>query len=265
MLQCGKDGGYPVRSSPLFSVSPADSLPSLDLGLIRVLFDEVFIVTEGRTEGRGPDWQRGTGFRCYPAANRILPARPIVPLSIKIQFSLPSPNNTTKTDIPPFSLLMMLRATSSLGRATQSLSKQLLPRHIRTTASRLVPAAARQGKWITHHNQVKEPTRTFNFIDNCFHESSTKRWIDLRDPATQTIITRVPESTTEELTAAVDAAQRAFTTWRNTSLLSRQQIMFRLAALIGENMDRLAASITLEQVHPPTVPPLGLQNQVGFS
>ena len=145
----------------------------------------------------------------------------------------------------------MLCATPLPRRATQTLSKQfrpLLRRGIQTTALRLVTTAAEEGKWTPHHNQVKEPSETFNFIDNRFRNSSTDRWIDLRDPATQTIVTHVPESTTEEMTAAVDAASRAFRTWRNTSLLGRQQIMFRLAALIRENMDRLAASITLEQV-----------------
>jgi malonate-semialdehyde dehydrogenase (acetylating) / methylmalonate-semialdehyde dehydrogenase len=144
-----------------------------------------------------------------------------------------------------------------LRRATQPLSKHARSlRYVHSSVPRLTAAAAQQVEWITHHNQVKEPTQTFNFIDNHFHTSKTSRWIDLRDPATQTIVTRVPESTPDEMTAAVDSAQRAFKTWRNTSLLSRQQIMFRLAALIRENWDRLAASITLEQVPPLKQPPL---------
>jgi malonate-semialdehyde dehydrogenase (acetylating) / methylmalonate-semialdehyde dehydrogenase len=151
----------------------------------------------------------------------------------------------------------MLRATPRLRRATQSLPKQRRPLqlHTRQTSSSLRTAAtataAQHVEWITHHNQVKEPTQTFNFINNHFQKSSTDRWLDLRDPATQTLVTRVPESTTEEMTKAVDSAELAFKTWRNTSLLSRQQIMFRLASLIRENMDRLAASITLEQVPHP--------------
>ena len=84
-------------------------------------------------------------------------------------------------------------------------------------------------------------------LDNALVGSKTSKWVDLHDPATQKLVTRVPESTPEELKAAVDSAEIAFKSWRKTSLLSRQQIMFRLAALIRENMDRLAASITLEQ------------------
>jgi malonate-semialdehyde dehydrogenase (acetylating)/methylmalonate-semialdehyde dehydrogenase len=57
----------------------------------------------------------------------------------------------------------------------------------------------------------------------------------------------VPESTDEELRAAVKAAQDAFPAWKNTSILRRQQIMFEFTRLIRQNWDRLASSITLEQ------------------
>lgn len=60
-------------------------------------------------------------------------------------------------------------------------------------------------------------------------------------------MTRVPQSTDAELVAAVDSAEKAFKTWSQTSLLARQQIMFKYVQLIRENWDRLAASITLEQ------------------
>ena len=38
------------------------------------------------------------------------------------------------------------------------------------------------------------------------------------------------------MNAAASAAQEAFTTWRETSLMTRQQVMFKLQALIRENM-----------------------------
>jgi malonate-semialdehyde dehydrogenase (acetylating) / methylmalonate-semialdehyde dehydrogenase len=72
-------------------------------------------------------------------------------------------------------------------------------------------------------------------------------WIDLFDPVTNNLVTRVPHSTTEELRAAVRSAEKAFPAWRATSIIRRQQVMFWLTALVRENMDRLAASITLEQ------------------
>jgi malonate-semialdehyde dehydrogenase (acetylating)/methylmalonate-semialdehyde dehydrogenase len=71
--------------------------------------------------------------------------------------------------------------------------------------------------------------------------------MDLFDPATNSLVTRVPQSTTEELQAAVRSAEKAFPAWRATSIMRRQQVMFQLTALIQKNMVRLAAPIALEQ------------------
>ncbi|KAJ2997437.1 hypothetical protein NUW58_g659 [Xylaria curta] len=102
-------------------------------------------------------------------------------------------------------------------------------------------------KWPTSHAKIIHPEPTYNFIDNQFLPSSASSWIDVHDPATNNIVTRVPESTDEELQAAVKSAKEAFPAWRETSILKRQQIMFNFVRLIRENWDRLAASITLEQ------------------
>ena len=99
----------------------------------------------------------------------------------------------------------------------------------------------------TTHANLSSPYKTQNFRDNAFIDSKASSWIDLHDPATNNLITRVPQSTDGELNAAVDSAQSAFPTWRSTSLLARQQIMFKFVALIRQHWDRLAANITQEQ------------------
>ena len=96
------------------------------------------------------------------------------------------------------------------------------------------------------HDKV-EPVDTPYFVDNKFLNSSTKSYVDLHDPATNNLITRIPENTDAEMTAAVDSAERAFKEWSQTSVLKRQQIMFRFVQLIRENSERLAASCTIEQ------------------
>jgi malonate-semialdehyde dehydrogenase (acetylating)/methylmalonate-semialdehyde dehydrogenase len=112
----------------------------------------------------------------------------------------------------------------------------------------LKPASATAAvDYPTTHEQIQNPEDTPYFIDNKFFPSQTSQWIDLHDPATNNIVTRVPQSTDAELKAAVDSAEKAFHEWKQTSVLARQQIMFRYTALIRENWDRLAASITLEQ------------------
>ncbi|GKZ66264.1 hypothetical protein AnigIFM50267_011112 [Aspergillus niger] len=98
-----------------------------------------------------------------------------------------------------------------------------------------------------NHHRIESPADTPNFIDNEFQPSQATKWFPVHDPATNNLVTRVPQSTPEELAAAVTSAQNAFPAWRATSLIARQQIMFRFTHLIKENQDRLAASITLEQ------------------
>ncbi|KAF2662757.1 Methylmalonate-semialdehyde dehydrogenase [Lophiostoma macrostomum CBS 122681] len=124
-------------------------------------------------------------------------------------------------------------------------------RRLHATAQHLRPAtttaASTPDSYPVSHEQIQKPVDTQNFLDNKFVTSQASQWIDLHDPATNNLVTRVPQSTDEELKAAVDSAQKAFKPWKETSLLHRQQIMFKYTALIRENWDRLAASITLEQ------------------
>ncbi|KAF9976522.1 Methylmalonate-semialdehyde dehydrogenase [acylating] mitochondrial [Actinomortierella ambigua] len=89
--------------------------------------------------------------------------------------------------------------------------------------------------------------KTKLYINGQFIDSKTDKWIELRNPATQELVTLVPEATPEELKYAADSAAEAFKSWRKTSILSRQRKMLDLQLLIRENMDRIAHSITLEQ------------------
>ncbi|CAG8460939.1 14553_t:CDS:10 [Ambispora leptoticha] len=96
-------------------------------------------------------------------------------------------------------------------------------------------------------NSKNEVPSTKLYINGEFIESSTDRWIPLYNPATNDMITKVPETTTEELKAAAETAAEAFKTWRKTSVLTRQRAMLDLQLLIRQNMDKLARSITEEQ------------------
>ncbi|KAK7541033.1 Aldehyde/histidinol dehydrogenase [Phyllosticta citribraziliensis] len=141
-----------------------------------------------------------------------------------------------------------LATRMSAPKASQALTAT---RRLHATAKHLSPAtttaASTATSYPTSHERIAEPVDTQNFLDNQFTSSKASQWIDLYDPATNNLVTRVPQSTDAELKAAVDSAEKAFPEWRKTSLLHRQQIMFKFVALIRENWDRLAASITLEQ------------------
>jgi malonate-semialdehyde dehydrogenase (acetylating) / methylmalonate-semialdehyde dehydrogenase len=122
-------------------------------------------------------------------------------------------------------------------------------RRLHATAQHLqtAPASAVSQQYPTTHQKIESPKDTPFFIDNEFVPSKTSQWIDLHDPATNNLVTRVPQSTDEELKAAVESANRAFPGWQATSIMTRQQVMFKFVSLIRQNWDRLAASITLEQ------------------
>ncbi|EGR52202.1 aldehyde dehydrogenase [Trichoderma reesei QM6a] len=138
--------------------------------------------------------------------------------------------------------------SSPISRA-QSLTAA---RRLHATAQQLKPMdalASTATSFPTTHEPIPaaEVRNTPYFLDNKFVESKTDRFIDLHDPATNSLVTRVPQMTLPEMQAVVESSQRAFQAWKNTTVLFRQQIMFRYVQLIKDNWDRLAASITLEQ------------------
>jgi malonate-semialdehyde dehydrogenase (acetylating)/methylmalonate-semialdehyde dehydrogenase len=53
--------------------------------------------------------------------------------------------------------------------------------------------------YITSHDPIANPPDTANFLNNAFVPSAASQWIDLKDPATNQPVTRVPKSTDEEL------------------------------------------------------------------
>ncbi|KAH6650703.1 Aldehyde/histidinol dehydrogenase [Chaetomium tenue] len=146
-----------------------------------------------------------------------------------------------------------LLASSSRMTPSSKPASSTAVRRLHATAQHLSPASAAAGlsstatSFPTTHDKISDVQNTPFFVDNKFVSSSTTEFIDLHDPATNNLVTRVPQNTDAELQAAVASAQKAFETWRATSVLHRQQIMFKLVGLIRENWDRLAASITLEQ------------------
>ena len=78
-------------------------------------------------------------------------------------------------------------------------------------------------------------------------ESKTTQWHEVINPATQQVLARVPETTPEEINAAVASAKEAFKTWRKTPLLTRARVFLKLQELIRLHMKELAAILTAEQ------------------
>jgi len=85
-----------------------------------------------------------------------------------------------------------------------------------------------------------------NYIANEWVESKSKELLDVRNPATDEVMARVPLSTIEEVGEAVRAAQEAFQDWRETTPYTRARYMFRLKNLMEERFEDLAQIIVRE-------------------
>lgn len=86
-----------------------------------------------------------------------------------------------------------------------------------------------------------------NYVGGKFVESQSTEHIDVLNPATQEVVSRVPLTTHEEFETAVAVAKEAYKTWRKTPVTARQRVMLKLQELIRRDMDKLAMSVTLEQ------------------
>ena len=86
-----------------------------------------------------------------------------------------------------------------------------------------------------------------NFIDGRWVPSESARFFENRNPADQRdLIGTFQDSTPADAAAAVDAAARAFTSWRLVPAPQRAAMLFRAAALLAERKESLARDMTRE-------------------
>ena len=70
--------------------------------------------------------------------------------------------------------------------------------------------------------------------------------LDVIDPATQTVLGRLPVASPDDIDEVLESAQRSFPGWRDTPALDRAAILRRTATLMRERTPRLAWLITRE-------------------
>ncbi|MGH8021579.1 MAG: aldehyde dehydrogenase [Opitutaceae bacterium] len=85
-----------------------------------------------------------------------------------------------------------------------------------------------------------------NFVNGRF-VSNGDQWIEVVNPATEDVISRVPETSVEHVREAIDAAHRAQKSWGRLPAIQRAGHLRRIAGKIRENAERLARVITEEQ------------------
>ncbi|MBE9069414.1 CoA-acylating methylmalonate-semialdehyde dehydrogenase [Leptolyngbya cf. ectocarpi LEGE 11479] len=85
-----------------------------------------------------------------------------------------------------------------------------------------------------------------NYIAGAWHLSKTTDYLDVINPATNSVLAEVPLSLASDLDQAVASAADAFTTWRRIPATERIQYLFKLKTLLEDHRDDIAQTITEE-------------------
>src|SRR5437868_14911185 len=84
-----------------------------------------------------------------------------------------------------------------------------------------------------------------NYVGGDFVATPGPR-LDVYNPSSGDVISRVPLSATAEVDAAVQAARAAFPAWSATPIKERAQVFYRYKALLEKHIDELSALVTEE-------------------
>ena len=88
------------------------------------------------------------------------------------------------------------------------------------------------------------------FVNGLWEDSQNGKTIEVNNPASMEIIGKVPNFSAEETKSAINDADEAFQSWKNTTAKERSIILKKWSDLIIENVDDLAKIMTIEQGKP---------------
>lgn len=97
-------------------------------------------------------------------------------------------------------------------------------------------------------SSLKDPSLFIerSYIDGQWVSSSSNKTFNVTNPASDELIGTCPESTTDDLENAIQAASRALPSWRSLSGRERGRILRRFFDLLVENKEDLAKIVTAE-------------------
>ncbi|ELY3607362.1 aldehyde dehydrogenase family protein, partial [Cronobacter sakazakii] len=84
------------------------------------------------------------------------------------------------------------------------------------------------------------------YIDGQFVQWQGEAWIDVVNPATEALISRIPDGTAEDAGRAIDAAARAQAGWEALPAIERAGWLRKIAAGIREKAAEISALIVAE-------------------
>ena len=88
------------------------------------------------------------------------------------------------------------------------------------------------------------------FLNGEWRDALSKESLEIINPATEEVIGKVSHARKEDLDIALDAADKAFNSWKNVSAYDRSKILRKEADIVRERADKIATLMTLEQGKP---------------
>ncbi|BBO83809.1 aldehyde dehydrogenase [Desulfosarcina ovata subsp. sediminis] len=84
------------------------------------------------------------------------------------------------------------------------------------------------------------------FIGGKWLDGDNGKYIEVENPATREILAWVPDGNETDVNLAVQAAQKAFPKWKQTSPVARSELLLKVADYFEGNINDIAATITAE-------------------
>ena len=84
------------------------------------------------------------------------------------------------------------------------------------------------------------------YIDGQFIENQSGKWIDVLNPSTEEVISRMPDGTVDDARAAIDAAEKAQPAWERLTSIERAQYLVQVASGIRKREKELTDIIVRE-------------------
>ena len=88
------------------------------------------------------------------------------------------------------------------------------------------------------------------FINGIWQDAEKAEWLEVVDPATEDVVGKVALARTADLDLALEAAEKAFRTWKEVAPFARYKMMRKAGDLIRERADYIARLMTIEQGKP---------------
>jgi succinate-semialdehyde dehydrogenase / glutarate-semialdehyde dehydrogenase len=97
---------------------------------------------------------------------------------------------------------------------------------------------------------VASDLKTRMYIDGAWCDAQDGRTLSVINPADESVIAEVAYGGRADAERAIEAAARAFPSWRAVSVYERAKVLKKTAELLRERADRIAKTMTMEQGKP---------------